>query len=77
MWVSLALSPNSCRLIDSPRTTGRGGGVAIVFKNSLKCKQLSAFHYSSFELMVFELEPPQPVLCAVVYRPLKYNKDFL
>ena len=42
-----------CSYINSPRTTGRGGGLASVFKNCFKCKQLLEAQYSSFELNVF------------------------
>uniref|UniRef100_A0A3B4X257 Reverse transcriptase domain-containing protein n=1 Tax=Seriola lalandi dorsalis TaxID=1841481 RepID=A0A3B4X257_SERLL len=33
--------------------------------------------FTSFELSLFELARPHTVLCAVVYRPPKYNKDFI
>ena len=33
------LTPDGFQLIDSPRRTGRGGGVAIILKESIKVKQ--------------------------------------
>ena len=47
-----------------------------MFKDSFKCRRLPADAYSSFELQLFVMELACPVLCAVVYRPPKYNKDF-
>ncbi len=68
--------PPNCSYLNSPRLTGRGGGIVIIFKDHLSCRRLSAY-YSSFELSVFELNLFYSVLCAVVYRPPKYNKDFI
>lgn len=69
--------PIDCTFFNSPRSSGRGGGVATIFKEKFECRQLSSDIYSSFELNIFELGRFQPVLCAVIYRPPKYNKDFI
>lgn len=69
--------PLNCTYFNSPRLSGRGGGVAAIFKEHLNCRRLSAYSYSIFELSIFELNLSNPVLCAVVYRPPKYNKDFI
>ena len=72
------LLPANCTYFNSPRITGQtGGGVATVFKNNFKCKQLSSIHFNSFELNMFELGHSHPVLCIVIYRPPQYNKDFI
>ncbi|KAK7916761.1 hypothetical protein WMY93_012522 [Mugilogobius chulae] len=34
-------------------------------------------HFSSFELQLFEIKLPVLVLCALVYRPPKFNKNFI
>ena len=74
----IELLPIDCCYLNSPRTSGRGGGIAIVYKSGYKCKQLLLpSRFSSFELSLFEFNHPHTVLCAVVYRPPKYNKDFL
>lgn len=57
--------------------SGRGGGLAAVFKDSFKCRLLPTDTYLSFELQLFVVEFESPVLFAVVYRPPKYNKDFI
>ncbi len=72
------LLPADCSYFNSPRTSGRGGGTATVFKNNLKCKQRTmSSSFSSFEITLFEVCRSDPVLCAVIYRPPKYNKDFV
>ena len=58
--------------------SGRGGGTATVYRNDFKCKQCAVSSpSSSFEVTLFEVGRSDPVLCAVIYRPPKYNKDFL
>ncbi|KAJ0033693.1 hypothetical protein NQD34_000800 [Periophthalmus magnuspinnatus] len=71
------LLPPRCSFFSSPRASGRGGGVATVFKDNFKCKLLHFSNYSSFEMQLFTIELARPVLCAVIYCPPKYNKDFI
>uniref|UniRef100_A0A8C5I3C7 Reverse transcriptase domain-containing protein n=1 Tax=Gouania willdenowi TaxID=441366 RepID=A0A8C5I3C7_GOUWI len=71
------LLPPDCTFINVPRTTGRGGGIATVLKNCFYHKVVSERSFSSFELSYFELRQADPVLCAVIYRPPKHNKDFI
>ncbi|XP_061840728.1 uncharacterized protein [Nerophis lumbriciformis] len=73
------LSSPECLYFNSPRSSGRkGGGLAVVFKNDFKCRQIRLqSSFSSFKLCMFELGLSDVVLCAVVYRPPKYHKDFL
>lgn len=72
------LLPQDCCCFNSPRTSGRGGGIATVYKNVYKCKQLlPSSKFSSFELSLFELGRSHTVLCEVVYRPPRYNKVFV
>ena len=73
------LSPPDCCYFNSPRASGRkGGGIAVVFKNDFKCRQISLqSSFTSFELCLFELSRSHVVLCAVIYRPPKYNKNFI
>lgn len=72
------LLPAGCNYFNSPRASGRGGGTATVFRNDFKCKQRSvSSSISSFEVTLFEVGRSDPVLCAVIYRPPKYNKDFV
>ncbi len=71
------LLPPNCLFFNSPRTTGRGGGVASIFKNSFQCRLSPLITFSSFELQTFIVNFTRPVLCTVVYRPPQFNKDFI
>ena len=71
------LCPPDCGFLNAPRSSGRGGGVAAVYKSRFRCRQIRHAGFSSFELLLFELTLSSPVLCAVVYRPPKFNKDFI
>lgn len=71
------LSPPDCSFLSSPRSVGRGGGLAAVFKNKFKCRLLPTEAYSSFEVQLFMLNPFRSVLCALIYRPPSYHKDFI
>ncbi|XP_051912675.1 uncharacterized protein LOC127594991 isoform X2 [Hippocampus zosterae] len=75
---SIELLPPDCGFLDTPRTAGRGGGTVSIFKNNFKCKRCTfTTSATSFEATFFEVGRVFPVLCAVIYRPPKYNKDFL
>ncbi|XP_058653551.1 uncharacterized protein LOC131553157 [Onychostoma macrolepis] len=83
-WLSLGdttalmeLSPPDYSFFNSPRTAGRGGGIATIFRNCFKCKRLPDEIFHSFEVQLFKVDFPTSLLCALVYRPLKYNKDFI
>ncbi|XP_028275149.1 zinc finger protein 2 homolog [Parambassis ranga] len=54
------------RLFDGPRSAA-----------AASCQPAATNSYSSFELQLFEVKLPVTVLCAVVYRPPKINKDFV
>ncbi|KAK7880130.1 hypothetical protein WMY93_033197 [Mugilogobius chulae] len=71
------LLPPGCCYLNSPRTTGRGGGLATVFKESYICKHVLTDSFSSFELHTFSLGLDTLIFCALVYRPPKFNKDFI
>ncbi len=73
----IELSPDDCTFFSTPRTTGRGGGLACVFKKGFKCCLLSKANYHSFEAQVMMYDGWKSVLCVLVYRPPKYNKDFI
>jgi len=70
------LLPPGCNYFNSPRITGKGGGLTSIFKSTFCCQQSSTAGYSSFELQLFEVKLSETFLCAVIYRPPKFNKDF-
>ncbi len=69
--------PINCTYFNSLRSSGLGGWVATIFKEKCICRQLSSTNYSSFDLNIFELGRFESVFCTVIYRPPKYNKDFI
>ncbi|XP_014185285.2 uncharacterized protein LOC106632421 [Haplochromis burtoni] len=71
------LLPLDCAFFNSPRTAGRGGGLASVFRSKFRVRQLPPALHSSFEVQLLELSGSSRTLCAVVYRPPKRNKDFI
>ena len=74
----IELLPAGCFYFNSPQSLGRGGGMATFYKNHFDCRQRAvSTSFSSFEANVFEVGHSNPVLCVVIYRPPKYNKDFL
>lgn len=73
-WVLFFLTSLSPRLFNfsSPKTGGKGGGLASVFKLHFCCLQLSLVLYSSFEVKLLEFNSSPSVL----WCPPKCNKDF-
>jgi exonuclease III len=70
------LTPTGYSLIDVPRAAGRGGGVAVVHKASLKVKQLKVKKKLSFECMeILVTGSSYIVRLMVVYRPPSSGKS--
>lgn len=71
------LLPLDCAFFSSPRLSGRGGGLASVFKNLYNVRQLSSPNFASFEVQLLEMTASTTTLCVLVYRPPKYIKCFI
>ncbi|KAB5530630.1 hypothetical protein PHYPO_G00131520 [Pangasianodon hypophthalmus] len=71
------LLPQGYSYYNSPRLTGRGGGLMSIFKDEIRCRMISPELYNSFELQMFQIMLTNPVLVALVYRPPKSNRDFI
>ncbi len=73
------LVPAGCTFFNLPRSSGRGGGLAVILKKSLSihCRSVPSAVYSSFEVQLLRLEWNDPVLLALVYRPPHLVKDFI
>lgn len=50
-------------------SVGRGGGLATIYTNNLKCHLLASELFSSFEVQIFKMDGCNPLLCILVYRP--------
>jgi len=62
------LLPTNCGLFSCPRKS-KGGGVAVIFKNSFKCRQIAGESFDSFKAMLCKVESLCSLLIAVIYRP--------
>lgn len=71
------LLPPDYLFLSSPQSSGRGGGLATVFKSSFQCQQVQSDSFSSFELQTFVMNLNLPVLCVLIYSPPKLNMDFI
>ncbi len=71
------LTPPGYSYLTKPRLTGRGGGLAVVFKNNYKMTKYDVLNVSSFECLSFKLAGPAPILILLIYRPPKHNSSFL
>lgn len=54
-----------------------GRGLAVIFNNMIKCKLQSVESFKSFEVQLMKIDLSSAILCALIYRPPGYNKDFL
>ena len=72
------LCPTNCSFVSTPRCVGRGGGVALVYKNAVKIRSLPTETYSTFELQCMTVESKtNSLVCVLIYRPPKPDKDFI
>lgn len=63
--------------VSQPRLTGRGGGLAIIHRETWKVSSVTVPVFRSFESMALQLNGPTPTILVNVYRPPKPNKDFI
>lgn len=69
-------APPNYSFISEAAVNRRGGGVAVLFKNSLQCKQLSFSKFSSFEYVAFQLKSSPRAVLLKIYRPPRYCANF-
>lgn len=71
------LSPPGCSFFSTPRSVGRGRGLAVVFKDKFKCRLSPSASFSSFESRLIMLNSFKSVLCFLIYRPTNSHGDFI
>lgn len=49
------LVPQGCNFLNTPRSSGHGGGLVTVFKNTFPCQYLSTVLYRSFEVPLSQI----------------------
>lgn len=70
-------TPPGFTYICKPRDSGRGGGLAIIYREKWKISPISIPCHGSFESIALQLNGPTPTIVATVYRPPKPNTDFI
>ena len=66
-------TPPNFSFVTESRVHKKGGGVGIIFNDSLQCKQMSFGHFTSFEYVALN---STRVLFLNIYRPPKYCATF-
>lgn len=69
--------PPGYSYLEKSRSTGRGGGLAIIHRNELELSPLPLPVLSSFECLGFKCKPPLPLTILLIYRPPKPNSAFI
>lgn len=59
------------------RVTSRGGRPATVYMQNMGCCFTPCKNYNGFELPLSLVQLGSTTLCAVLYHPPEYNKDFI
>ena len=70
-------SPPGYTFLFSARQGKRGGGIAAIFSDSVKCTERNLGDFSTFEYLAMTITSKQSVLALTIYRPPKHNPDFL
>uniref|UniRef100_A0A3B3I5K1 Reverse transcriptase domain-containing protein n=1 Tax=Oryzias latipes TaxID=8090 RepID=A0A3B3I5K1_ORYLA len=70
-------TPTGFVYFSQPRVTGRGGGLALIFRECLRAAPITVPTFQSFEATVCQLSGSTPTIIATIYRPPKPNKDFM
>ncbi|XP_068615671.1 uncharacterized protein, partial [Brachionichthys hirsutus] len=63
--------------LNQPRLSGKGGGVAAIFRNVFKCIPVSYNSYTSFEYLGFMVNSCDSTIIIIIYRPPKTNSVFI
>lgn len=71
--VLIESAPPGFIFINEARIHRKGGGVAILYKETLQCKKMSCGIFNSFEYVAAQLSSPQRTILLTIYRPPKYD----
>lgn len=61
--------------LSKPRLSGKGGGLAVVYRNYMSLSQLDFHSTTSFEYMVLKVGSKCPLIIILIYRPPKQHND--
>ncbi len=71
------IAPLDCAIFSTPQASGHVGGVTTICRSCFKGKTVPTDTFFSFKIQLLKFDVKGPVLCAFVYRPPKWNKDFI
>ncbi|KAL7831043.1 hypothetical protein SRHO_G00305450 [Serrasalmus rhombeus] len=69
--------PSGYSYLQKARSTGRGGGLTVIYRSDLKLSLLPLPHLSSCECVAFKCNSSSPVTFLLIYRPPKLNSSFI
>ena len=69
--------PHGYSYLEAARSTGRGGGPAVLYQQDLELSPISLPATSSCECLAFKCKPPFPMTVLLIYRPPKPNSAFI
>uniref|UniRef100_A0A8C6M6H9 Reverse transcriptase domain-containing protein n=1 Tax=Nothobranchius furzeri TaxID=105023 RepID=A0A8C6M6H9_NOTFU len=63
--------------LSKPRGSGRGGGLAILYRETWKVLPVNLPPLTTLECLACQLSGPTPTIIVTVYRPPKFSPEFL
>lgn len=76
-FINLNMSaPPGYTYIERPRLSGKGGGLAVIYRADISVTEITIPCVSSFECIAFKVNGVSPVLTVLIYRPPKPNPLF-
>ena len=70
-------SPPGYSYLEAARSTGRGGGLAVIHTQDLELSPIPLPATSSCECLAFKFKPPFSMTVLLIYRPPKSNSAFI
>ena len=71
------LCPATCNIINSPRTSSRGGGLAAVFSKQFTCRSVDIDSFKTFEALLLRIGSIESLFVLLCYRPPGPKSEFL
>ena len=68
--------PPGYEFIDKPCLTGRGGGLAVLYRSCFKVVSVPLQDFSSFECLALKFSGSLPLILLLIYRPPKASSGF-